>query len=38
MQMFMEEIRRYAATTELDETVLNRLINRLLEVLLFLFC
>ncbi len=30
VQMFMEEIRRYAAITELDETVLNRLINRIL--------
>ena len=29
-QMFMGEIRRYAAITELDETVLNRLINRIL--------
>ena len=28
--MFMGEIRRYAAITELDETVLNRLINRIL--------
>ena len=26
----MGEIRRYAAITELDETVLNRLINRIL--------
>lgn len=30
VQMFMGEIRRYAAITELDETVLNRLINRML--------
>ena len=30
MQMFMGEIKRYAAITELDETVLNRLINRIL--------
>ena len=30
VQMFMGEIRRYAAITELDETVLNRLINRIL--------
>lgn len=30
VQMFMGEIRRYAAVTELDETVLNRLINRIL--------
>lgn len=30
VQMFMGEIRRYAAITELDETVLNRLINRVL--------
>jgi len=30
VQMFMGEIRRYAANTELDETVLNRLINRIL--------
>ena len=30
IQMFMGEIRRYAAITELDETVLNRLINRIL--------
>lgn len=29
-QMFMGEIRRYAAITDLDETVLNRLINRIL--------
>ena len=28
VQMSMEEIRRYATITELDETVLNRLINR----------
>lgn len=28
--MFMREIRRYAAIMELDETVLNRLINRIL--------
>lgn len=28
--MFMGEIRRYAAITELDETPLNRLINRIL--------
>ncbi len=28
--MFMGEIRRYAAITELDETVLNRLINCIL--------
>lgn len=27
---FIEEIKRYAAITELDETVLNRLINRIL--------
>ncbi len=30
VQMFMGEIKRYAAITELDETVLNRLINRIL--------
>ena len=30
VQMFIGEIRRYAAITELDETVLNRLINRIL--------
>lgn len=30
LQMFMGEIKRYAAITELDETVLNRLINRIL--------
>ena len=30
VQMFMREIRRYAAIMELDETVLNRLINRIL--------
>ncbi len=30
VQMFVGEIRRYAAVTELDETVLNRLINRIL--------
>ena len=30
VQMFMGEIRRYAAVTELDETVLNRMINRIL--------
>ena len=30
VQIFMGEIRRYAAITELDETVLNRLINRIL--------
>ena len=30
VQMFMGEIRRYAAITELDETVLTRLINRIL--------
>ncbi len=30
VQMFMGEIRRYAAITELDETVLNRLINCIL--------
>ena len=30
VQMFVGEIRRYAAITELDETVLNRLINRIL--------
>ena len=30
VQMFMGEIRRYTAITELDETVLNRLINRIL--------
>ena len=30
MQMFMGEIQRYAAIMELDETVLNRLINRIL--------
>jgi len=30
VQSFMEEIKRYAAITELDETVLNRLINRIL--------
>lgn len=30
VQTFMEEIKRYAAITELDETVLNRLINRIL--------
>lgn len=29
-QMFMGEIMRYAAITELDKTVLNRLINRIL--------
>lgn len=29
VQMFMGEIRRYAALTELDEAVLNRLMNRL---------
>lgn len=28
--MFMGEIRCYATITELDETVLNRLINRIL--------
>ena len=30
VQMFMGGIRRYDAITELDETVLNRLINRIL--------
>jgi len=30
VQMFIGEIKRYAAITELDETVLNRLINRIL--------
>ncbi len=30
VQMFVGEIRRYATVTELDETVLNRLINRIL--------
>ena len=30
VQIFMGEIKRYAAITELDETVLNRLINRIL--------
>ena len=30
VQMFMGEIKRYAAITELDETVLNRLINCIL--------
>ena len=30
VQMFVGEIKRYAAVTELDETVLNRLINRIL--------
>ncbi len=30
VQMFMGEIKRYAAITEFDETVLNRLINRIL--------
>ena len=30
VQMFMGEIKRYAAITELDETVLNRLINSIL--------
>lgn len=30
VQMFMGEIRRYATITELDETVLNRLINHIL--------
>ena len=30
VQMFMREIRRYAAIMELDETVLNRLINHIL--------
>ena len=30
VQMFMGEIRRCAAITELDETVLNRLINCIL--------
>ena len=30
VQMFMGESRRYAAIAELDETVLNRLINRIL--------
>ena len=30
VQTFMGEIRRYTAITELDETVLNRLINRIL--------
>ncbi len=30
VQMFIGEIRRYAAITELDEIVLNRLINRIL--------
>ena len=30
VQMFMGEIKRYATITELDETVLNRLINRIL--------
>lgn len=30
VQMFMGEIRRYATITELDETVRNRLINRIL--------
>ena len=30
VQMFMGEITRYAAITELDETMLNRLINRIL--------
>ena len=30
VQMFMGEIRRYAVNTELDATVLNRLINRIL--------
>ncbi len=28
-QMFMGKIRRYATITELDNTVLNRLINRI---------
>lgn len=30
VQMFMGEIRRYAAITKLDEPVLNRLINHIL--------
>ena len=30
VRTFVEEIKRYAAITELDETVLNRLINRIL--------
>lgn len=30
VRTFMEKIKRYAAITELDETVLNRLINRIL--------
>ena len=30
VRTFMEEIKRYAAVTELDEAVLNRLINRIL--------
>ncbi len=30
VRTFMEEIKRYAAITELDEAVLNRLINRIL--------
>ena len=30
VQMFMGEIKRYAAITELDGTVLNRLVNRIL--------
>ena len=30
VRTFMEEIKRYAAITELDEVVLNRLINRIL--------
>ena len=30
VQMFMGEIKRYAAIMELDETVLNRLLNRIL--------
>ena len=32
VQMFMGKIRCYAAITELDETVLNRLINRILMI------
>lgn len=34
VQMFMGEIRRYTAIMELDETVLNQLINRLLITLM----
>ena len=30
VQMFIGEIRRYVAIIELDETVLNRMINRIL--------